>query len=74
MGRPGTVAGIHELLIVVDEVRGLIMKNADAATIRREATIRGMPTLRADGAQKVFEGLTTIEAVMRVTQEDLVVE
>jgi general secretion pathway protein E len=67
-------AGIHELLIVGDEVRGLIMKNADAATIRREATIRGMPTLRADGAQKVFEGLTTIEEVMRVTQEDLVVE
>jgi general secretion pathway protein E len=67
-------AGIHELLIVGDEVRGLIMKNADAATIRREATIHGMPTLRADGAQKVLEGLTTIEEVMRVTQEDLVVE
>ena len=33
-----------------------------------------MPTLRADGAQKVLEGLTTIEEVMRVTQEDLVVE
>jgi general secretion pathway protein E len=67
-------AGIHELLIVGDEVRGSIMKNADAATIRREATTRGMPTLRADGAQKVLEGLTTIEEVMRVTQEDLVVE
>jgi general secretion pathway protein E len=67
-------AGIHELLIVGDEVRGLIMKNADAATIRREATLRGMPTLREDGAQKVIEGLTTIEEVMRVTQEDLVVE
>jgi general secretion pathway protein E len=66
--------GIHELLIVGDEVRGSIMKNADAATIRREATTRGMPTLRADGAQKVIEGLTTIEEVMRVTQEDLVVE
>jgi general secretion pathway protein E len=67
-------AGIHELLIIGDEVRGLIMKNADAASIRREATDRGMPTLREDGAQKVLEGLTTIEEVMRVTQEDLVVE
>ena len=66
--------GIHELLVVGDEVRGSIMKNADAATIRREATARGMPTLRADGAQKVLEGLTTIEEVMRVTQEDLIVE
>jgi len=33
-----------------------------------------MPTLRSDGAQKVLEGVTTIEEVMRVTQEDLVVE
>jgi general secretion pathway protein E len=67
-------AGIHELLIVGDEVRGLIMRNADAATIRQEATVRGMPTLREDGTQKVIDGLTTIEEVMRVTQEDLVVE
>ncbi len=67
-------AGIHELLIVDDTVRGLIMKNADAATIRREATERGMPTLREDGVHKVLEGLTTIEEVMRVTQEDLVVD
>jgi general secretion pathway protein E len=67
-------AGIHELLIVDDEVRGLIMKNADAATIRRDATSRGMPTLREDGALKVLEGMTTIEEIMRVTQEDLVAE
>jgi general secretion pathway protein E len=66
--------GIHELLIVDDDVRALIMKNSDAATIRRDATSRGMPTLREDGARKVLEGLTTIEEVMRVTQEDLVVE
>jgi general secretion pathway protein E len=66
--------GIHELLIVDDDVRALIMKNSDAATIRRDATSRGMPTLREDGTRKVLEGLTTIEEVMRVTQEDLVVE
>jgi general secretion pathway protein E len=66
--------GIHELLIIDDEVRALIMKNADASTIRTYATGRGMPTLRSDGAQKVLEGMTTIEEVMRVTQEDLVVE
>jgi general secretion pathway protein E len=66
--------GIHELLIVDDDVRSLIMKNSDAATIRRDATSRGMPTLRDDGTRKVLEGLTTIEEVMRVTQEDLVVE
>ena len=48
------------------------MKSADAATIRRAATARGMNTLREDGADKVVEGITTIEEVLRVTQEDLV--
>ena len=33
-----------------------------------------MPTLREDGAKKVLAGFTTIEEVLRVTQEDLVVE
>jgi general secretion pathway protein E len=64
--------GIHELLVVDDEVRSLVMKNADAATIRRAATARGMNTLREDGADKVIEGFTTIEEILRVTQEDLV--
>lgn len=64
--------GIHELLVVDDEIRALVMKNADAATIRRAATARGMNTLREDGADKVVEGVTTLEEVLRVTQEDLV--
>jgi len=64
--------GIHELLVVDDEVRTLVMKSADAATIRRAATARGMNTLREDGADKVVEGMTTIEEILRVTQEDLV--
>jgi general secretion pathway protein E len=64
--------GIHELLVVDDEIRTLVMKNADAASIRRAATARGMSTLRDDGADKVLEGTTTIEEVLRVTQEDLV--
>jgi general secretion pathway protein E len=63
--------GIHELLVVDDDVRTLIMKNADAAAIRRAATAAGMVTLREDGAAKVLAGETTIEEVLRVTQEDL---
>ncbi|MFQ5665105.1 MAG: type II secretion system ATPase GspE [Candidatus Binatia bacterium] len=64
--------GIHELLVVDDEIRGLVMKHADAATIRRAATARGMTTLRQDGADKVAAGITTIQEVLRVTQEDLI--
>ena len=63
--------GIHELLVVDDDIRTLIMKNADAAAIRRAATAAGMVTLREDGASKVLAGETTIEEVLRVTQEDL---
>ena len=63
--------GIHELLVIDDDVRALIMKNSDAAAIRRVATAAGMPTLREDGAAKVLAGITTTEEVLRVTQDDL---
>jgi general secretion pathway protein E len=64
--------GIHELLIIDDEVRNLTMKAADSASIRRVAAAKGMNSLREDGAEKVLAGMTTVEEVLRVTQEDLV--
>jgi general secretion pathway protein E len=64
--------GIHELLIIDDEVRNLTMKAADSASIRRVAASKGMNSLREDGAEKVLSGQTTIEEVLRVTQEDLI--
>jgi general secretion pathway protein E len=62
--------GIHELLVIDDEVRALTMQRSDAAAIRRISTSRGMRTLRDDGAAKIAEGTTTIEEVLRVTQEE----
>ncbi len=62
---------IHELMMVDDEVRSLVMKNADAATIRRACTSRGMPLLRQDGADRIIAGLTTIEELLTVTQEEI---
>ena len=60
--------GIHELLRIDDAVRALIMEKADASTIRAHAkTLKG---LRADGARKVTLGMTSVEEVLRVTQED----
>jgi general secretion pathway protein E len=64
-------SGIHELLVVDDDIRGLVMKNSDSATVRREATAKGMNTLREDGADKVLAGITTIEEILRVTQDDI---
>jgi general secretion pathway protein E len=63
--------GIHELLVIDDDVRNLIMRATDSATIRRAAQAKGMNSLREDGAEKILQGQTTAEEVLRVTQEDL---
>ena len=62
--------GIFELLVLSDDIRSLILKNYDTNTIKKIATGQGMLTLRQDGAKKVLKGITTIEEVLRVTQED----
>jgi general secretion pathway protein E len=61
---------IYELLEVDDEVRQLIMKSADATTIKTAAMRRGMRTLRQDGADKVLKGITSVDEVVRVTQKE----
>ncbi|MEW6569624.1 MAG: type II secretion system ATPase GspE [Nitrospirota bacterium] len=61
--------GIFELLIVDDEVRKLILKNADSNQIREMAKQHGMRTLFEDGAEKIKKGATTLYEVLRVTQE-----
>jgi general secretion pathway protein E len=61
--------GIFELMELGDEIRQLIMKNADAAAITNVARRNGMRNLREDGWLKVMNGVTTADEVMRVTQE-----
>jgi general secretion pathway protein E len=62
---------IYELLLVDDEIRQLLMKNADAATIKAAAVAKGMRTLRQDGAEKILQGITTVDEVVRVTQKEV---
>jgi general secretion pathway protein E len=64
-------SGIYELMMIDEEIQQLILKNADANTIKKAAQSKGMLTLRQDGAEKVIRGFTTIEEIMRVTQEDI---
>jgi general secretion pathway protein E len=64
-------SAVHELMIVDDDVRELVMRKADASSIRRACTSRGMKILRQDGAERVMAGQTTIEELLRVTQEDI---
>ena len=69
-GYHGRVA-LYEILTLDDALRSLILAQADAAQIRTAAIARGMIPLRADGARRVVDGVTTTEEVLRVTQGDL---
>ena len=58
--------GMHELLIITDELRDAIVSDPSIGSIRRLAAKQGMVTLAHDGFRKVREGLTTIEEVFQV--------
>jgi general secretion pathway protein E len=57
-------------MLITDDIRSLIMKRADGATIKKEAIRNGMTTFRDHGIQKVLSGVTTIEEVLTSTQMD----
>jgi general secretion pathway protein E len=61
--------GIFEMMDVDDEIRKLIMANADASILTQAARRNGMRNLREDGWRKIRDGVTTVDEVMRVTQE-----
>ena len=63
--------GIYELLTMDEEIRDLLLRNKDAAGIKAAAVARGMLTLRDAGLAKALRGETTIEEVLRVTQEEV---
>jgi general secretion pathway protein E len=60
---------ILELLTMTDDIRRLIMKQATAGEIEQLAVEQGMRTMYMDGLIKSVKGMTTIEEVLRVTQE-----
>ena len=77
--KPGTSAtnptgyrgrrAIMEFLVMSDPLRRLVMKRADAGEIERQARSEGMRTMYEDGIAKAVAGVTTLEEVLRVTQE-----
>jgi general secretion pathway protein E len=62
--------GIYELLTIDAELCGMITRRATSGEIKEYAVSRGMRSLRDDGLAKVAAGITTLEEVLRVTQED----
>jgi general secretion pathway protein E len=61
---------IHELMVIDDAIRALIVKSADAGSIKKAAVAGGMVTLREDGVQKVLSGVTTVEELARATHSE----
>lgn len=61
--------GLFELLPVDDAIRSLIVSRASSAEIRKAALQAKYRPLRTDGILKALQGLTTLEEVLRVTQE-----
>ncbi|WP_448125265.1 type II secretion system ATPase GspE [Pseudomonas veronii] len=72
--RPGAEGGYHgrsaitELLVMNDELRGLLMRHADAATLEQAARRAGLRTLHEEGLRQAVAGVTSLEEVLRVTR------
>ena len=64
--------GIFEFLRVTDEIRALILQRKDSQVLKELARQRGMRTLRQDGWLRVKEGVTTVQELLRVTQEEVI--
>ncbi len=62
--------GIFELVLPNDEIRALAVAKASSNEIRKAAIKNGMKTMQEDGIEKVKAGITTLEEVLRVTQEE----
>ncbi len=58
--------GVHELMLMTDEIRDMILKHEPAHLLRATAVKNGMQTLQSDALSKVLLGITTIDEVIRV--------
>jgi type IV pilus assembly protein PilB len=59
--------GIYEIMTLDDDMRDMIIKQASTQVLRVESKKRGMRTLRQSGLMAIYDGITTIEEVVRET-------
>lgn len=62
--------GVHELMILDDEIREVLLASQDANKIKKKAIEKGMKTLRDSAVSKVLAGLTSLEEALTNTQTD----
>lgn len=58
--------GIYEMFTFSDEIKNMVQDNCNISALRQQALKEGMRSLRLNGAQKVANGITTVEEVLRV--------
>ncbi len=68
-GYSGRLA-LLEVLEVNEEIRKLILTNADTSNIKQQAIKDGLKTLRQVGLERAAEGITSLEEILRVTKSD----
>jgi type IV pilus assembly protein PilB len=68
-GYKGRVA-LYEVMPFFDELKELVLQGASAAEIKAEMIRQGVQTLRVAGINKILEGMTTPEEVLRTTVAD----
>jgi type IV pilus assembly protein PilB len=60
--------GIYELMVMDDAMRDIVTRNPDVNQLRKLAREKGLVTLRQDGFEKVLKGMTTVDEILRVTE------
>jgi type IV pilus assembly protein PilB len=59
--------GLFELMLADESMKELIMKHASSAVLRQESRKRGMRTLRESGLLTLYDGVTTLDEIVRET-------
>ena len=62
-------AGLYEVMALTPELRRMILRGDSAADLKDRAVAEGMLTLRMDGLEKIKQGVTTLEEVVKETAE-----
>jgi len=68
-GYKGRIA-LYEVMPMKDSLKELVLQGASAMEMKREAVNSGMKTLRSSGINKLLDGTTTVEEVLKVTVHD----
>jgi len=66
--------GLYEVMLITPEIREMVLKGSSSDSIRIQAVDQGMKTLRMDAVDKIKQGMTTVEEMVRETAASLSLE